>query len=101
MYGWRARIMSLHPVAIRSFTNSTRFPEGFMMLNTTGTVRQLVDDDFEKQLHRIEEASDVKLLEDEIGKPVPTSSLACMGYAMKMIDIKENVAGFDRLMASL
>ena len=71
------------------------------MLNTTGTVRQLVDDDFEKQLHRIEEASDVKLLEDEIGKPVPTSSLACMGYAMKMIDIKENVAGFDRLMASL
>ena len=33
------------------------FPEGFMMLNTTGTVRQLVDDDFEKQLHRIEEAA--------------------------------------------
>ena len=26
------------------------------MLNTTGTVRQLVDDDFEKQLQRIEEA---------------------------------------------
>ena len=27
-----------------------------MMLNTTGTVRQLVDGDFEKQLSRIEEA---------------------------------------------
>ena len=27
-----------------------------MMLNTTGTVRQLVDNDFEKQLQRIEEA---------------------------------------------
>jgi hypothetical protein len=32
------------------------FPEGFMMLNTTGTVRQLVDDDFERQLQLIEEA---------------------------------------------
>jgi maleate cis-trans isomerase len=32
------------------------FREGFMMLNTTGTVRQLTDGDFEKQLDRIEEA---------------------------------------------
>jgi hypothetical protein len=32
------------------------FPEGFMMLNTTGTVRQLFDSDFEAQLSRIEEA---------------------------------------------
>jgi maleate cis-trans isomerase len=40
-------------------------------------------------------------LEDEVGKPVVTSSLACIWYAMKMIDIKENVSGFGRLMASL
>ena len=45
--------------------------------------------------------ADVQLLEDEIGKPVVTSSLACIWYAMKMIDIKENVSGFGRLMASL
>jgi len=41
------------------------------------------------------------LLEDEIGKPVVTSSLACSWYAMKLIDIKEHVKGFGRLMASL
>ena len=45
--------------------------------------------------------SDVQLLEDEIGKPVVTSSLACIWYAMKLIDIKENVSGFGRLMATL
>jgi maleate isomerase len=45
--------------------------------------------------------TDVQLLEDEIGKPVVTSSLACIWYAIKMIDIKENVRGFGRLMASL
>jgi maleate isomerase len=45
--------------------------------------------------------TDVQLLEDEVGKPVVTSSLACIWYAMKMIDIKENVSGFGRLMASL
>jgi maleate cis-trans isomerase len=43
----------------------------------------------------------VQLLEDEIGKPVVTSSLACIWYAMKLIDIKETVSGFGRLMASL
>ena len=45
--------------------------------------------------------TDVQLLEDEIGKPVVTSSLACSWYAMKLIDIKEHVKGFGRLMASL
>src|SRR6185369_16475827 len=45
--------------------------------------------------------TDVALLEEEIGKPVITSSLACIWYAMKLIDIKENVKGFGRLMESL
>ena len=32
-------------------------PKGFMILNSTGTIRQLVDADFERQLQRIEEAA--------------------------------------------
>jgi maleate cis-trans isomerase len=44
---------------------------------------------------------DVQLLEDEVGKPVITSSLACIWYALKLIEIKENIDGFGRLMASL
>ena len=58
MYGWRARIGHVAPsrgdTLVYEFYKM--FPEGFMMLNTTGTVRQLVDDDFERQLERIEEA---------------------------------------------
>lgn len=58
MYGWRARIGHVAPsrgdTLVYEFYKM--FPEGFMMLNTTGTVRQLVDDDFEKQLQRIEGA---------------------------------------------
>ena len=58
MYGWRARIGHVAPsrgdTLVYEFYKM--FPEGFMMLNTTGTVRQLVDNDFEKQLQRIEEA---------------------------------------------
>ena len=58
MYGWRARIGHVAPsrgdTLVYEFYRM--FPEGFMILNTTGTVRQLVDDDFEKQLGRIEEA---------------------------------------------
>jgi maleate isomerase len=58
MYGWRARIGHVAPsrgdTLVYEFYKM--FPEGFMMLNTTGTVRQLVDDDFERQLQRIEEA---------------------------------------------
>jgi maleate isomerase len=239
MYGWRARIGHVAPsrgdTLVYEFYKI--FSEGFMILNTTGTVRQLVDGDFEKQLARIEDAvqdlvenhcdsiifsgsplftrlpfgsdrqlgkklsdkfgvpvaagltaevealkamncqklvvgtpypeelndrlkrhleasgfevlqiagygvrknadltdlpvhasykiakrlytngrdadgvfiacprwptlADVELLEQEIGKPVVTSSLACIWYAMKLIDVKENVRGFGRLMASL
>jgi maleate isomerase len=44
---------------------------------------------------------DVELLEQEIKKPVVTSSLACIWYAMKLIDVRENVRGYGRLMASL
>ena len=239
MYGWRARIGHVAPsrgdTLVYEFYRM--FPEGFMMLNTTGTVRQLTDGDFEKQLDRIEEAvadlvenncdsiifsgsplftrlpfgsdrelgnkftekfgvpvaagltaevealkamnckklvvgtpyeeeinqrlkrhleasgfevlqiagygvrknaqltdlpvhasykiakrlhakardadgifipcprwptiTDVALLEGEIGKPVVTSSLACIWYALKLVDIKENVNGFGCLMESL
>jgi maleate isomerase len=239
MYGWRARIGHVAPsrgdTLVYEFYKM--FPEDFMILNTTGTVRQLVDQDFEQQLQRIEEAvqdlvdnncdsiifsgsplftrlvfgtdremgkrltdkfgvpvaagltaeiealkatnikklvvgtpyedeinqrlkryleasgfevlqisgygvrknaqltdlpvhaaykiakrlyaksreadgifiacprwptiSDVALLEEEIGKPVITSSQACIWYALKLIDIKQNVTGFGRLMASL
>jgi maleate isomerase len=239
MYGWRARIGHVAPsrgdTLVYEFYKI--FSEGFMILNTTGTVRQLVDGDFEKQLERIEEAvqdlvenncdsiifsgsplftrlpfgsdrelgkklsakfgipvaagltaevealkamnckklvvgtpypeelndrlkrhlessgfevlqiagygvrknadltdlpvhasykiakrlyakgrdadgvfiacprwptlPDVEVLEQEIKKPVVTSSLACIWYAMKLIDVKENVKGFGRLMASL
>lgn len=239
MYGWRARIGHVAPS--RGDTLVYEFyrmlPEGFMILNTTGTVRQLVDDDFEKQLQRIEEAvqdlvdnncdsiifsgsplftrlpfgtdrqmgdkltkkfgvpvtagltaeiealkamklktlvvgtpyeeeinqrlkryleasgfevlqiagygvrknaqltdlpvhasyriakrlyakgrnadgvfipcprwptiADVALLEEEIGKPVITSSLACIWYALNVIDIREDIRGFGRLMATL
>lgn len=239
MYGWRARIGHVAPsrgdTLVYEFYKI--FSEGFMILNTTGTVRQLVDGDFEKQLARIEEAvqdlvenhcdsiifsgsplftrlpfgsdrqlgkklsdkfgvpvaagltaevealkamncqklvvgtpypeelndrlkrhleasgfevlqiagygvrknadltdlpvhasykiakrlyakardadgvfiacprwptlPDVELLEQEIKKPVVTSSLACIWYAMKLIDVRENVRGYGRLMASL
>src|SRR5688572_11815188 len=58
MYGWRARIGHVAPsrgdTLVYEFYKM--FPEGFMMLNTTGTVRPLVDNDFAKQLQRIEEA---------------------------------------------
>ena len=239
MYGWRARIGHVAPS--RGDTLVYEFykmlPDGFMMLNTTGTVRQLVDHDFEQQLQRIEDAvadlvdnhcdsiifsgsplftrlgfgvdremgkrlsekfgvpvaagltaeiealkamnirkvvvgtpyeeeinqrlkrhleaadfdvlqiagygvrknaqltdlpvhasykiakrlyaksrdadgifvacprwptiTDVDLLEQEIGKPVVTSSQACIWYALKVIDVKQSVTGFGRLMASL
>ena len=239
MYGWRARIGHVAPsrgdTLVYEFYKI--FSEGFMILNTTGTVRQLVDGDFEKQLERIEEAvqdlvenncdsiifsgsplftrlpfgsdrelgkklsakfgipvaagltaevealkamnckklvvgtpypeelndrlkrhleasgfevlqiagygvrknagltdmpvhasykiakrlyakgrdadgvfiacprwptlPDVEVLEQEIKKPVVTSSLACIWYAMKLIDVRESVKGYGRLMASL
>lgn len=58
MYGWHARVGHVAPS--RGDTLVYEFykmlPEGFMILNTTGTVRQLVDGDFEQQLQRIEQA---------------------------------------------
>jgi maleate isomerase len=59
MYGWRAKIGHVAPS--RGDTLVYEFyrmlPEGFMIFNSTGTIRQLVDADFEKQLQRIEEAT--------------------------------------------
>src|SRR2546427_10808611 len=59
MYGWRAKIGHVAPS--RGDTLVYEFyrmlPEGFMLLNSTGTIRQLVDADFERQLQRIEEAT--------------------------------------------
>ena len=59
MYGWRAKIGHVAPS--RGDTLVYEFyqmlPEGFMILNSTGTIRQLVDADFERQLQRIEEAA--------------------------------------------
>ena len=59
MYGWRARVGHVAPsrgdTLVYEFYKM--FPEGFMMLNSTGTIRQLVDTDFDKQLQRIEEAT--------------------------------------------
>jgi maleate cis-trans isomerase len=59
MYGWRAKIGHVAPS--RGDTLVYEFyrmlPEGFMILNSTGTIRQLVDADFDRQLQRIEEAA--------------------------------------------
>src|SRR3954467_5637155 len=59
MYGWRVRIGHVAPS--RGDTLVYEFyqmlPAGFMILNSTGTIRQLVDADFERQLQRIEEAA--------------------------------------------
>jgi maleate cis-trans isomerase len=59
MYGWRAKIGHVAPS--RGDTLVYEFyrmlPEGFMILNSTGTIRQLVDSDFDRQLKRIEEAA--------------------------------------------
>jgi maleate isomerase len=59
MYGWRAKIGHVAPS--RGDTLVYEFykmmPDSFMLLNSTGTIRQLVDADFERQLQRIEEAA--------------------------------------------
>jgi maleate isomerase len=59
MYGWRARIGHVAPS--RGDTLVYEFyqmlPAGFRILNSTGTIRQLVDADLERQLQRIEEAA--------------------------------------------
>jgi maleate isomerase len=59
MIGWRARIGHVAPsrgdVFVYEFYKV--LPDGFMLLNTTGTIRRLVDDHLERQLERIEEAT--------------------------------------------
>lgn len=59
MYGWRARVGHVAPS--RGDTLVYEFyrmlPDGFQLLNSTGTIRQLVDTDMERQLQRIEEAA--------------------------------------------
>jgi maleate cis-trans isomerase len=59
MYGWRAKIGHIAPS--RGDTLVYEFyrmlPEGFMILNSTGTIRQLVDADLDRQMQRIEEAA--------------------------------------------
>ena len=45
--------------------------------------------------------TDVDLLEREIGKPVVTSCQAYIWHALKMAKVKQPIAGFGRLMASL
>lgn len=59
MYGWRARVGHVAPsrgdVLVYEFYQM--LPEGFMLLNSTGTIRQLVDADFNRQLQRVEEAT--------------------------------------------
>ena len=59
MLGWRARIGHVAPSRGDTFVYEFYriLPEGFMLLNTTGTIRRLVDDHLERQLERIEEAT--------------------------------------------
>lgn len=59
MIGWRARIGHVAPsrgdTFVYEFYQILR--DGFLLLNTTGTIRRLVDDHLERQLQRIEEAT--------------------------------------------
>ena len=59
MIGWRAKIGHVAPsrgdILVYEFYRI--LPEGFLFLNSTGTVRRLIDDHLEKQLQRIEEAA--------------------------------------------
>jgi maleate cis-trans isomerase len=59
MLGWRARIGHVAPSRGDTFVYEFYriLPEGFMLLNTTGTIRRLIDDHLERQLQRIEEAT--------------------------------------------
>jgi maleate isomerase len=59
MYGWKARVG--HVSASRGDAFVYEFyrmmPEEFMLLNTTGKIRQLADDHIKKQIEFIEEAA--------------------------------------------
>jgi len=59
MIGWRAKIGHVAPsrgdMLVYEFYKI--LPDGFMLLNTTGTIRRLIDDHLDKQLKQIEEAT--------------------------------------------
>ena len=59
MIGWRAKIGHVAPSRGDTFVYEFYriLGEGFLLLNTTGTIRKLVDDHLERQLERIEEAT--------------------------------------------
>jgi maleate cis-trans isomerase len=59
MLGWRARIGHVAPSRGDTFIYEFYriLPDGFMLLNTTGTIRKLTDDHLQRQLERLEEAT--------------------------------------------
>lgn len=59
MIGWRAKIGHVAPSRGDTFVYEFYqiLGDGFLLLNTTGTIRRLVDDHLERQLERIEEAT--------------------------------------------
>lgn len=52
MYGWRERVGHVAPSRRDPLVYEfyRMFPEAFMILHGTGTIRQLVDTDFDRQL---------------------------------------------------
>jgi maleate isomerase len=59
MIGWRAKIGHVAPSRGDTFVYEFYriLPDGFLLLNTTGTIRKLVDDHLERQLERLEDAT--------------------------------------------
>ncbi len=59
MIGWRAKIGHVAPSRGDTFVYEFYriLGDGFLLLNTTGTIRRLVDDHLERQLERLEEAT--------------------------------------------
>lgn len=59
MYGWRGKIGHVAPSRgdLLVYEFYRMLGDGFMILNTTGTIRKLVDTDFDKQIQRFEEAT--------------------------------------------
>ena len=59
MYGWRGKIGHVAPSRgdLLVYEFYRMLGDGFMILNTTGTIRKLVDTDFDKQIQRFEDAT--------------------------------------------
>lgn len=59
MIWWRTKVGHIAPSRGDTFVYEFYriLPDGFMLLNTTGTIRRLVDEHIERQLGRIEEAA--------------------------------------------